>query len=86
MPRSHRLASIHVRPSIRRTTLMPSRTLELRNNHRIYAEDIERLEPRSPSGQFSMFDVVRHVMVAILPAMLDALVVKHLGIMIEVDT
>jgi hypothetical protein len=33
-----------------------------------------------------MFDVVRHVMVAILSAMLDALVVKHLGIVIEVDT
>jgi hypothetical protein len=28
MPRSHRLTSIHVRPSIRRTTLMPSRTLD----------------------------------------------------------
>ena len=33
-----------------------------------------------------MFDVVRKVVVSVFPAMLDALVVKHLGIVIEADT
>jgi hypothetical protein len=55
----------------------------LGDNHRIYAEGIERLEPRTPGGQFTMLDVVRKIVVAILPAMLDALVVKHLRIVIE---
>ena len=65
---------------------MPSGTLELGDNDRIYAERIERLEPRSPGSQFSMFDVVRKVVISVFPAMLDALVVQHLRIVIEADT
>jgi hypothetical protein len=33
-----------------------------------------------------MFDVVRKVVVSVFPAILDVLVVKHLGIVIETDT
>jgi hypothetical protein len=82
------LTSIDVNP---RTTKHPPHDIDavedarLGDNHRIYAQSIECLEPRSPSRQFSVFDVVRKLVVSVLPAMLDALVLKYLRIVIEAD-
>src|SRR4029077_13940327 len=82
------LTPIDVNP---RTTKHPPHDIDtiedarLGDNHRIYAQSIERLEPRTPSGQFTMLDIIREMVIAIFPAVFPTLVVKHLRIVIEAN-
>jgi hypothetical protein len=55
-------------------------------SNRINTERCKRLETRPTTAELPYFDVVREVVVAVLPTVLDALVVQNLSVMVEADT
>ena len=55
------------------------------NNNGINAESCQRLNAGSPSRKLPDLYVVWEVVVAVLPAVLDALVVQDLGVMFQSD-
>ena len=58
----------------------------LRYGNRINADRGQRLDTRLATAQLPYLDIVRKVVIAVLPSVLDALVVQNLSVMIETDT